>query len=407
MSKDFSETPKITLRYLSIDKLLLILYALYTFRGAWLAFDHGGYLPWLEFLSITIARLCVPVGIVFVLNHRTTELYNLAFLTLPVFYWLISSFHTYGTYSDSGLLALSTCALFILFPDDMKRKIFILFYRMFLIIAVISIFIWVCFFLKIDIGFRQELYYAQKENVGGTFYYYRWFIFAIYNAFSSYRLCGVFNEPGALGTLCALLFICTAKKSTVLEKVILLATGGVTFSLAFFMLVFMYVAFKICLKNPRNIIYVVLFVALFFAIPNIDFHNDALNSTAARFKITEAGLAGDNRTTASFDYEFKEFVNSSDVWLGRGNGYNVGSGNASWKSYYLMPYGIIGTVGLFGLWLAAALYRCDRSKEELIYILLFFASLYQRPNAIQSIWGYVLLFGGLIWMSSDMSIELT
>ncbi len=407
MNKVFSGTQKISLRYLRIDELLLILYALYTFRGALLAFDHGGYLPWLEFLSITIARLCVPVGIIFVLNNRATELHNLAFLALPVYYWLISSFHTYGGYSNIGLLALSTCALFILFPDDIKRRVFTLFYRMFLIVAVISIFIWVCFFLKIDIGFQQELYYAQKENVGATFYYYRWFIFAIYNSFSSYRLCGVFNEPGALGTLCALLFICTDKKSTVLEKVILLATGVLTFSLAFFMLVFMYVAIKICLKNPRNIIYVVLFVALFFAIPNIDFHNDALNRTAARFKITEAGLAGDNRTTAAFDYEFNEFVNSNDVWLGKGIGYDVESGNASWKSSYLMPYGIIGTVVLFGLWLVAALYRCDRSKEELIYIFLFFASLYQRPNAIQSIWGYVLLLGGLIWMSSDMSLELT
>lgn len=289
----------------------------------------------------------------------------------------------------------------------MKRRIFTMFYRLFLVVAVISIFVWICFFLKINIGFQQVAYYSQRENAGFTYYYYRWFIFAIFNELTFYRLCGVFNEPGALGTLCALLFICTHKKSTFLEKVILLVTGVLTFSLAFFILVFMYVAIKVCLKNPRNIIFVGVFIMLFLSIPNIDFHNELLNRTAARFRITDTGLAGNNRTTAAFDYEFKEFIKSSDVWIGRGNGYNVGSGNASWKSYYLMPYGIIGTVGMFGLWLVAALYRCDKSKEELIYILLFFASLYQRPNAIQSIWGYVVLFGGLIWMSSDMSLELT
>lgn len=407
MIQDLDSTPKASLRYLSIDKVLILLYALYTFRGAWLAFDHGGYMPWFEMISVMMPRLCVPIAILFCYKKRTTELSNMVILILPVFYWALSSFHTYGSTGGGDELALITCALFILLPDDMKRRIFTLFYRLFLVTAVISIFVWICFFLKINIGFQQVAYYSQRENAGFTYYYYRWFIFAIFNELTFYRLCGVFNEPGALGTLCALLFICTHKKSTFLEKVILLVTGVLTFSLAFFILVFMYVAIKVCLKNPRNIIFVGVFIMLFLSIPNIDFHNELLNRTAARFKITDTGLAGNNRTTAAFDYEFKEFIKSSDVWIGRGNGYNVGDRNASWKSYYLMPYGIIGTVGMFGLWLVAALYRCNRSKEELIYILLFFASLYQRPNAIQSIWGYVVLFGGLIWMSSDMSLELT
>ena len=289
----------------------------------------------------------------------------------------------------------------------MKRRIFILFYRLFLVTAVISIFVWICFFLKINIGFKQALYYTQRLDAGFTYYYYRWFIFAIFNEVTTYRLCGVFNEPGALGTLCALLFICTNKKSTFLEKMILIVTGILTFSLAFFLLVFMYAAIKICLKHPRNLILVVLFVALFLEIPNIDFHNELLNNTAARFRITNTGLAGNNRTTATFDYYYKEFIKSTDVWLGKGLGYYIGSGNSSWKSHYMVPFGIVGTVLLLGMWIRAALHFWNGSRENLIYIFLFMSSLYQRPSAIEGILGYVILFGGLIWMSSDRSLEST
>ena len=97
MIQEMDSTPKTSLRYLSIDKVLILLYALYTFRGAWLAFDHGGYLPWFEAISIMIPRLCVPIAILFCYKKRTTELSNLVLLILPVFYWALSSFHTYGS----------------------------------------------------------------------------------------------------------------------------------------------------------------------------------------------------------------------------------------------------------------------------------------------------------------------
>ena len=403
MSKDIRGTRKNSLQFWGIDKILIILFALYTFRGAWLAFDHGGYLPWLELLSIMIIFLCVPVGIVFCFDNINTELSNVALLILPLYYWVLSSLHTYGGYSNSGVLAFSTCALFILFPDDTKKRVFGLFYRMFLVMAVVSIFVWVCYFLKVDIGFKQELYYSQPKD-GGKLYYYRWFIFAIYNSFKSYRLCGVFNEPGALGTLCALLFICTYEKSTIFEKIILLMTGVLSFSMAFFFLIFMYVTIRICLKRPSNIIFIALFAVVFLTIPNIDFHNENLNNTAARFKLTDTGLAGNNRTTAAFDNEYKEFLKSDDVWLGKGVGYPMENGNSSWKSHYMIPFGIVGTVGLLGMWIGAALHYGNGKRDSLIYIVLFMASLYQRPAAIEGILGYVLLLGGLIWMDSDMPL---
>lgn len=399
MIQKLENNKKASLRYLSLDKVVVFLYALYTFRGAWLAFDHGGYLPWFELFSLMVAQICVPAGLLFCVKNRYFKSRNLILLIIPLFYWLLQVFHTDGGYSGGWELSLITIALFILIPDDIKKRVFALFYRMFLVAAVVSILIWICYFAGINIGFQRELYYSQRA-IGWTYYYYRWFIFAIFNDRTLFRLCGLFNEPGALGTLCALLFICTNKKSKQWEKVILIVTGVLTFSLAFFLLIFMYEAIKICLKRPRNILFVFLFVALFFAIPHIDFHNELLNQTAARFALTDSGLAGDNRVSGSFEIQYDAFIHSSDMWFGKGAGYDMGGANLSWKSHYIVPYGIVGTVVLLGIWLCAALSYGKGNREKIIYIFLFFASLYQRPAVIENILGYILLFGALVWMSN-------
>ena len=398
MIRELDNAEKRFPRYINLDNFVVLVYTLYTFRGAWLAFDHGGYLPWFEMFSLMVARVCVPIALLYFGKKRFTTSRNLVLLALPVFYWLLQVFHTSGGYSGGWELSLITLSLFLLLPDNMKKRIFDFFYRMFLAVAVVSVLVWLCYFLGINIGFQRELYYSQRD-VGWTYYYYRWFIFAIFNSQTIFRLCGVFNEPGALGTLCGLLFVCGGKKAKRWEKIVLLVTGTLTFSLAFFLIVFAYEAIKICLKNPRSIIFVALFVALFLAIPHIDFHNELLNQTAARFTITESGLSGDNRVSKTFEAQYNDFLHSSDVWLGKGAGYDLGGANSSWKSHYVVPYGIVGTVALLGMWFVAAWQYGEGNKEKLIYIFLFFVSLYQRPVAIENILGYVLLFGGLVWMN--------
>ena len=42
-----------------------------------------------------------------------------------------------------------------------------------------------------------------------------------------------------------------------------------------------------------------------------------------------------------------------------------------------------------------------KDKMCLIYVMFFFISLYQRPYAIISIWGYIFLFGGIEWLKDS------
>ena len=104
---------------------------------------------------------------------------------------------------------------------------------------VLSLVLWGIFIFGGISFFHQEMFYAQSGLE--VAYYYRFAIFAIYKYGHSFpRLCGIFNEPGALGTVCALLYICTFKKSKPIEKALLIITGIMTFFILLFFLCLFY-----------------------------------------------------------------------------------------------------------------------------------------------------------------------
>ena len=56
-------------RRLSINKIneniLVVLFAIYTCRSLYLAFDKESYFPLYAFLSLNLARMCIPIGIIY------------------------------------------------------------------------------------------------------------------------------------------------------------------------------------------------------------------------------------------------------------------------------------------------------------------------------------------------------
>ena len=383
---------------LIVEQMLILLFSLYTCRSLYLAFDKDNYSPIYAFLSLNIARLCIPVGLLFLLQKRKVERRDLILVILPLSYWLMQVAHTYGGYQGGGELTFITSVIFVLLPSKVKKKIFQLVYQFVQINNILSIILWIDFFLFNRAGFQKVLFYFQ--NGYETAYYYKFGIFAIYTyGDHTYRLCGIFNEPGVLGTVCALLFICTFSKTKWWEKLLLLTAGALTISFAFALLILGFAAVYICQKKPSNIVYIIgAFLMVFLVLPNIDFHNGAINELMSRFAITKSGLAGNNRTTDLFDAEYAKFRNTIHYWFGMGGGASLASGVLSYKSHFIVPFGIIGTGWLLGSWLFATMEYSEKNRTCLTYALFFFISLYQRPYAILSIWGYIFLFGGIEWI---------
>lgn len=209
------------------------------------------------------------------------------------------------------------------------------------------------------------------------------------------RLCGVFNEPGGMGTVCGLLIALTFGIAQKKDIFVVFVAGCLTQSAAFFCivcLVFIFYTFK---KNiVFGIISIIALINIIFLIPLLNFDNDWLNNLIQRFAFVDGHFVGDNRTTQGFDYFFHNFVNSDAVFFGYGDGFDAYErGNSSYKEY-IVKYGVIG-FGILVMYLIYVSFWYIKYDATLkLYLFLFMLSLYQRTYPLISLSGYLLLFGG-------------
>ena len=390
---------------INLKEIVVWLFALYGIRAVWLAFNSMEYSPTFYLLNLLIGYLCIPAGFLILIKDQKCKANtkDVLLLFIPLTYWLLFVFNTYGGWElGNGIVTLIQISIFLLLNNKIKVAIFDRFYKIIQMCNIISIFVWICYQVRIPIGFQTVNFYY-----GSFAAYNKWFIFAMYHNNSSVttltdRLCGIFNEPGALGTICALLFIATFQYSKNWEKALLLITGGLTYSAAFFVLVFGYLVIYLFQKNVKYAVIAVIIGLLFLLIPKIDFGNDALNLLASRLEITDSGFAGDNRIDAGYKAGYEAMKDTNDIYFGYGKDFEF-AGNTSSYVKYIVQFGYIGFGLMMVQWVIATMMRV-KTREQLIYILLFFISLYQRPAPITSILGFLLVFGGLAWMQQKERI---
>ena len=370
---------------IQVGYIVLLLFAIRAVSDVILAFD-------LKIIAFVIYA-CVICGAIYILYNRKIEMANLIYLLIPSIYMGLLIVHTYGGYSGDWLTVfIYGCCFFLMNPLD-KKIIFNLFYAIIQINNVIALFMYACYVLKIDIGITTIPYYSLSP----VEHYQKWGIFAIYTIGNKNRLCGIFNEPGGLGTVCALLFIARFKYSRKWEKAILLLTIFFTFSFAGYLLVFLFLAMYMVKQNWKNMIFLLLFAFLFVKIPKIDWKNEMLNVTAQRFSITENGLAGDNRTDMKFKRSYEKYLHTDHVWFGYGANYVISGNEASYRRY-IVQFGIVGFFLIAFTWLFSSVLYAKRNKDCLLLIIFFMISIYQRPYCFINTYGYLILFGGMAWI---------
>jgi hypothetical protein len=383
----------------TFERIIALLFALRAITYVWLAFASDIYMPFYATFVSALRYITIPAGLCYVIiKQRRANVRDMAVL-LPLFiYWFLLLFNTYGGYQGSYLHELISIGCFLWMNRDMKTKIFHYFYKTVVIIGSISIIIYIAYLMKLPIGFEQLPFYNDGVQ---TSYYRRWAIFAIIDSgYSLPRLCGIFNEPGALGTVCGLLFAATFHYSKKWEKIILIITTVFSFSLAGYLLIVVYLIIYFAQKNWKYAFIVIGLAFFLVIIPNIDWHNNEINNFAQRFSITSQGLMGDNRTTTAFDSEFENIISSSDIWFGKGATYTSGYGTSSYKNF-IVQFGIIGFGLFFIIWLMTAIKSASHNKDCLILIIIFLISLYQRPVTLINTYGYVLIFGGFTWIINE------
>ena len=193
------------------------------------------------FTGLNIILIIFPI-----LKYKKTILRKDLFQTIPmIIFVIISSFHTYdGSISFSGFLFSLLWIMFALAPDNIKKRTFIYFKNAFIIICIASIICYLSYDLNLFLPYKVVNYYNNNAIVENYIDYKFIFLYRASSSISLVRLCGICNEPGYFGTICALILCASSLNLKKKSNIIILIAGFLTFSLAFIITLVIYLLLK-------------------------------------------------------------------------------------------------------------------------------------------------------------------
>lgn len=409
-----------------LDRILIVLAVLYAFYSlepyfAWRTFNNGifGYLigsiPYRTIFGVLFICAFFVRSKGKIKCDKKTRYLSFGVLISSVFcVALAGGIDNTHTFSMAWIPYL-TVFCFIFLPKELKRKAYNIYFCVFAFTLILPI-----IFYALELtghGMSYSILEPQEEIKVIRGFFYRHYLGAVqrdhlYDLLAQYKMCGIYDESGKLGTLAALFLIGERFKLKKNWKAIIALIGGVlSFSLAFYLLVAIYYI-VMCVVNRKfkNIIAITLVIAAYFTFVNIPIQDGVLKNLQTRIMITESGLAGDNRVNDSFNALIDDFNQNGTLYtyaFGYGDGAiaQVQSQNnidgSSYKSF-IYNFGYVGFASIV-LWLLLYGYLYSRdlkfnvNKAQVWAIVIaYIINLYQRPTSFYL--GYMMIMIGAIEM---------
>ncbi|HDR6313535.1 TPA: polymerase [Bacillus thuringiensis] len=328
---------------------------------------------------------------------------KLAFFT--IFLILLYSFRYDEVYKIlySFLFLCAVLVPFVLLINEIKLKIYDCFIKIIAISYIPAIIVAFLLLLGIDLSWDNLISYSASKS---NYRQYLWSAnYAVYYGFSeqyffSYggsidRICAMFNEPGVVGTVSALILISKKLKLGRLYEKIILIAGILSLSMAFYTLIGLY----LLIKNKKHLIlFFIAYILLFSFTPKDSY---LYNRILYRFEINSEGLAGNNRTNEGFEYVYKDFKagNIKEQFLGIGEkeyfnkALNYKSEALSWKTFVVINGYLLFIIHvLFFLYLSLK----EKNKASIIFAVFYFMAIYQRPFDF-SLGYWLIFFAGILY----------
>lgn len=335
-----------------------------------------------------VLKLCTGVVLLLSLRKKLTPI---EFTTLAgvLVYRAFNCIYAYD-FKGLGLTSIAIGFVFCSQTDETRANIFRYFKHIMTIVSVLGIICFISYYA--DMG----LPYTIIDISGRRFIDYKCcYFYYTYNG--TIRFNGLFNEPGWFGTWTAFFLCADDLNLKKIENIILLISGMLTFSLAFVMLLIIYYVLK-NLNDMKRWLWLFFLVLLYlFVLPHVKTGITSIDNILQRMVITSEGLTGDNRYGLSFEELYDKTIHSNKVFFGYGAGYaeayllGSGEGLASIKSY-IVNFGFIGTAIIYFPILLVTMWNSYKTKNKMMmfYILITFASLYQRPYLFWN--SYLIMF---------------
>jgi len=325
-----------------------------------------------------------------------TQLFGIVFLIISFY------FHIPGEGSLNNIIGFGFIPLSIVFFLTEESKCIL--YKYFKLIFVLSLIPGlVIYFLDVS-GVSipyTDITVFEKRQIGEANFVVDYIGFMgntkqlISNTFSFYRFEGMYNEPGVVGTLSALLLVVSQFEIKSWENKVLIVSGLLSLSLAFYVILLFHF-----LLSSSNIKHYMIFLASIIVVVNLPITKHYL---ADRFKIDNYTLKGDNRVSDDFSFLYTQDIDNGDVYnkiFGLGSdahakkGYNV-------SSYKQLIYnkGYLGIILIISFYLIY-IYKHLRSTKLRLIMLIVLLSIYQRPE-VMTLFFTVVFAGGISLMNNQ------
>lgn len=341
-------------------------------------------LPYL--LRTKIPRQSIWVIILLIVNFAYNYTHN-----TPLFSFL----------SFLNILSVIIISIFVISSSiDFKIKLLNAFDLFIKCICLISLVGWLLYLA----GIPLPHYYSDTSDFYSHEVYYL-FIVGANNVLAELlpRFCGMFLEPGHIGSTCCLLLFVNKFDFKNKSNYIYLLSIIFSLSLAAYCLFFIGLCLHFFFKGVhimKYILFMGMFAGAFYVFGQIYNGGDNIlnEKILSRLVIVDGELSGDNRTSMLFDAYYEDWFKHGDLINGygkkayaEGNGStNILHGCASFKRFFFIN-GVIGVVLVFVLYVT--LFSKHYSKQGLGFFILLVICNMIRDYPFRLMWFYLFILG--------------
>lgn len=352
------------------------------------------YFTWSGFLSTTYAIYFATVllGFLFLSNIDLSKgkLLIFAFMAITLGYAVGNGYNLLFTVTFIPLVFIPFAKL------EFYKETYRQFLNVLAILLGISLFIWILVQIRVlgPLGTISPLNKAKQYD----YYVYPLLV----AAGDTFRFCGLFDEPGVVGTLMGIILCIQKFDFNDRKNLLFLACGIASLSMFFYGLVFVYYLYYYAFYKrqiKKLSLFLIISVAIFVAITQIPALYEVLGSRF-EWNADSNTFMGNNRSGTLMTEYFDSIIGTDVFWYGldpnmREDFSEQFGGEASYMTSIIYN-GVI----LFGSYVAFFIFFGWKNRQNinsfLLFALVFIATIYQRPFLYHTeyifLWSSMALF---------------
>ena len=367
------------------------------------------YFTWsLPPIYVNFITVIFVLPLLFKIKYKTNDLLMIGIVFLCYFYNFVHGRISISSLINNFFIIIIT-SFIIISNDSFKLKLYNYFDCFIKIICFISLIGWILFLL----GVPLPHYYNETTDFYSHEVFYLFIMGANNFGHSTElidivpRFCGMFLEPGHIGsTACIMLYINKfnfRKRSNIIYLLSIILSLSLAAYCLFFIGLILYSLFRG--KDIFRYLFWILVVGLVLVAFGLYYNggdNIINEKILERLVIKDGHMAGDNRTTSSFDDYYKSWLENGNLFWGYGSKIyfsdttTVLHGTSSYKSFFFVN-GIVGVILVFIFYISILLRKYSRLGIGLLILVVICNMIRDYPYRL--LWLYVYI-SGLVVLST-------